>query len=324
MKRFLPILLMSILAWSPPALADFQAGADAVKRGDFKAAFEILMPLVEKKGNKAAVRSKAVIAKRMNSKQITEAETLVAEWKPSKPAAPAATSEPAQKKPVVATDLKKIEPTPVPSVSSAMEPFTRRFALLRPPPEQTPIPSVSSAMEHFSRKLVLFRPPPEQTPVPSVSNAMEPFTWKLALFKSPQRQTPVPSVSSAMEPFSRRLVLPASQAASGKAPGSINVTGTYVAKNGESTTLKQTGNRVTGTYQNGQSVIEGELSGTVLKGRFGYLRKVANTGALIFNFSEDGNSFKGKWVNGVNGTPHMGWADGGVLVKSATGGSEHK
>jgi len=117
----------------------------------------------------------------------------------------------------------------------------------------------------------------------------------------------------------------APQIASRKAPGSskprINVTGTYVAKNGESTTLKQTGNRVTGTYQNGRSVIEGELSGTVLKGRFGYLRKVANTGALLFNFSEDGNSFKGKWVNGVNGTPNMGWADGGVLVKSATGGS---
>ena len=111
----------------------------------------------------------------------------------------------------------------------------------------------------------------------------------------------------------------APQIASGKAPGSskplFNVTGTYVAKNGESTTLKQTGNRVTGTYQNGQSVIEGELSGTVLKGRFGYHRKEANTGALIFNFSEDGNSFKGKWVNGVNGTPLIGWAGGQVLVR---------
>ena len=76
----------------------------------------------------------------------------------------------------------------------------------------------------------------------------------------------------------------------------FNVTGLY-SQVGAGGTLKlnHSGNSVNGTYNDGNSTMEGNLSGNVLRGTFRYSKTVHGEFELIF--SDDGNSFDGWWRN---------------------------
>ncbi len=89
-----------------------------------------------------------------------------------------------------------------------------------------------------------------------------------------------------------------------------NVAGKFIGSGNKEVVLEQKGNTIIGTYHGGASSLEGKIEGTELKGTFGYHKKETSDGSFAFKFSEDGNSFTGKWCNGVGCTPSHSWNTG--------------
>ncbi|MBF0277046.1 MAG: pentapeptide repeat-containing protein [SAR324 cluster bacterium] len=91
---------------------------------------------------------------------------------------------------------------------------------------------------------------------------------------------------------------------------SANVSGEWDF--GSKLLLKQEGNRITGTYNNGRSRIEGILNGRVWSGTFNYNAQVHGT--FSYTFSPDFNSFEGVWANSTDSNKGT---DKGVRLSSA-------
>ena len=80
----------------------------------------------------------------------------------------------------------------------------------------------------------------------------------------------------------------------------FQIAGTWKTSSG-TMTLHQNGNQITGEYSHDNGRIEGILEGQTLTGRWSEAPSYAppkDAGALEFQFSEDGNSFKGNWRYG--------------------------
>lgn len=80
-------------------------------------------------------------------------------------------------------------------------------------------------------------------------------------------------------------------------PEPLNATGRWKLGSGL-LLLKQDGNRIQGTYRNGQSTMEGTLRGRVWAGTFRYNASVHGT--FEYTFSNDGMSFAGPWANATD------------------------
>ncbi len=91
----------------------------------------------------------------------------------------------------------------------------------------------------------------------------------------------------------------------------FQISGSWKTSSG-TMTLHQSGNQVTGEYSHDNGRIEGVLEGRILKGRWSESPSYAppkDAGALEFEFSEDGNSFKGGWRYGFErGRWNGGWS----------------
>ena len=98
--------------------------------------------------------------------------------------------------------------------------------------------------------------------------------------------------------------------ASTPAAPAFQIAGTWKTSSG-TMTLQQEGNRITGEYSHDHGRIEGILDGHILTGRWSEAPSYAppkDAGALEFEFSEDGNSFKGNWRYGFEeGRWNGGW-----------------
>ena len=76
----------------------------------------------------------------------------------------------------------------------------------------------------------------------------------------------------------------------------VNLSGTWEANFASPIILKQKGNRVTGTYQNGKGSIEGIISGDSLNYEWKDFDS-NDCGTGYFNISSDGNSLAGEWYS---------------------------
>ncbi len=76
----LSIVVGLVFMLAAPTLADYQAGLDALKSGDYEAAMNEFRPLAEQ-GDEKAVKGLELLEKEMTPAQLAEAQRLAREWK---------------------------------------------------------------------------------------------------------------------------------------------------------------------------------------------------------------------------------------------------
>lgn len=86
-------------------------------------------------------------------------------------------------------------------------------------------------------------------------------------------------------------------------PSYAHVSGTFSTQWGD-LVIRQTGNKVTGTYPNNGGVVEGFMDGKVLTGKWS---EFTGSGKIRFVFSDDLSSFTGTWSEGNAEPTKTGW-----------------